>query len=197
VNTTLGPYKLSNVLIDGYDVVVNRPRNAAYRAPGVPAPTFAVESLVDELAERLEMDPMDLRLHNAAREGDRRPNGVVLAVNGNIEVMEAVKNSAHYRSELTGKNRGRGVAVGFWNANSGQHSINAQVNSDGKVTLNGAAIDIGGLRTTEAMTLAPGFTPRTRLKTSNGFIPSIRVRSSASLSRSRAQDCSQPSRASW
>ena len=154
VNTTLGPYKLSNVRIDGYDVVVNRPRNAAYRAPGVPAPTFAVESLVDELAERLEIDPMELRLRNAAREGDRRPNGVVLTVNGNIEVMEAVKNSAHYRSELTGKNRGRGVAVGFWNANSGQHSINAQVNTDGKVTLNGAAIDIGGLRTTEAMTLA-------------------------------------------
>ncbi|RLT27305.1 MAG: xanthine dehydrogenase family protein molybdopterin-binding subunit [Chloroflexi bacterium] len=154
VNTTLGPYKLENVRIDGYDVVVNRPRNAAYRAPGVPAPTFAVESLVDEVCERLEMDPIDFRLKNAAREGDRRPNGVVLTANGNIEVMEAVKNSAHYRSELTGKNRGRGIAVGFWNANSGQHSINAQVNTDGKITLNGAAIDIGGLRATEAMTLA-------------------------------------------
>jgi xanthine dehydrogenase molybdenum-binding subunit len=68
--------------------------------------------------------------------------------------MEKVRGSAHYRSELSGKNQGRGVAVGFWNANSGQHSINAQVNGDGKVTLNGAAIDIGGLRTTEAMTLA-------------------------------------------
>ena len=70
----------------------------------------------------MDMDPMDVRLKNAAREGTRRPNGTVLPVNGNIEVMEAVKASPHYRSELTGANRGRGVAMGFWNANAGAHS---------------------------------------------------------------------------
>ena len=48
------------------------PENAAYRAPGAPAPTFAVESLIDELAERLDMDPMDLRIKNAVDEGTRR-----------------------------------------------------------------------------------------------------------------------------
>ena len=154
MNTTLGTYTIPNVKIDGFDVVVNRPRNAAYRAPGVPAPTFAVESLMDEIAERLEIDPMDLRLKNAALEGSRRPNGVVLAVNGNVQVMEALKASAHYRSELTGKNRGRGVAVGFWNSGSGAHSINANLNVDGTVNLNGGAMDIGGLRATEAMTMA-------------------------------------------
>ena len=154
VNSILSPYIIPNITIDGYDVVVNRPRNAAYRAPGVPAPTYVVESLIDEIAQRLEVDPMDLRLKNAAKEGDRRPNGVVLGPNGNIEVMQRLKNSPHYRSELSGKNRGRGVAIGFWNANAGQHSINAAVNSDGMVLVNGGAIDIGGLRTTEAMTMA-------------------------------------------
>jgi CO/xanthine dehydrogenase Mo-binding subunit len=153
-NTILGPYNIPNVSIDGYDVVINRPKNAAYRAPGVPAPTFVVESLIDELAERLEIDPLEFRQKNAAKEGTRRPNGVVLGVNGNLEVMQRIQNSAHYRSELSGKNRGRGIAIGFWNAGSGAHPINASVNSDGTVLLNGAAIDVGGLRTTEAMTMA-------------------------------------------
>ena len=154
VNHAFGNYDVPNVKVDGYDVVVNRPRNAAYRAPGVPAPTFACESLIDELAERLDIEPMDLRLMNASKEGDRRANGMVLPQSGNVEVMEAVKNSAHYRSELTGKNTGRGVALGFWHAGAGQHSINANVNSDGTITLNAGAVDIGGLRATEAMTMA-------------------------------------------
>ena len=149
-----GNYDIPNVLIDGYDVVVNRPRNCAYRAPGVPQPTFACESLVDELAERLGIDGLDLRLRNASKEGDRRPNGMVLPVSGNVQVMEAIKSSQHYRSELTGRNRGRGIAVGFWHANTGQYSVNANVNSDGVVTLNAGAVDIGGLRATEAMSMA-------------------------------------------
>jgi CO/xanthine dehydrogenase Mo-binding subunit len=154
MNNSFGPYDIPNVKLDGYDVVVNRPRNAAYRAPGVPGPTFAVESLVDELAERLDIEPMELRQKNAAKEGTRRPTGVVLGPNGNLEVMETIKNSAHYRSELSGKNRGRGVAVGFWTAGAGQHSINAHVNSDGAVMIDSAAVDIGGLRASEAMTMA-------------------------------------------
>jgi len=79
---------------------------------------------------------------------------MVLPISGNLPVMEEVKNSAHYRSELTGANRGRGVAMGFWHANTGQHSINAQVVADGTILLNGGAMDIGGLRATEAMTMA-------------------------------------------
>ena len=154
VNSIFSPYMIPNITIDGYDVVVNRPRNAAYRAPGVPAPTFACESLIDELAERLDREPMDLRIQNASKQGDRRANGMVLPLSGNQEVMESLKNSAHYRSELTGSNTGRGVAMGFWHAGSGSHSINAVVNNDGTVSVNTGAVDIGGLRATEAMTVA-------------------------------------------
>ena len=153
-NHAFGNYNIPNTLVDGYDVVVNRPRNAAYRAPGVPAPTFACESLIDELAERLDREPMDLRIQNASKQGDRRANGMVLPLSGNQEVMESLKNSAHYRSELTGSNTGRGVAMGFWHAGSGSHSINAVVNNDGTVSVNTGAVDIGGLRATEAMTVA-------------------------------------------
>src|SRR5260370_41449772 len=78
MNVSFAPYDIPNVTMDGYDIVVNRPRNAAYRAPGAPAPTYAIESLIDELAIRLDMDPLDLRIRNAAKEGTRRPNGSVL-----------------------------------------------------------------------------------------------------------------------
>ena len=154
LNTSLGQYKIDNVTMDGYDVLVNRPRNAAYRAPGVPAPNYAIESLVDMMAEKLDIDPIDIRIQNSSGEGTRRPNGVIIGPNGNREVMQAIKNSAHYRSELTGKNRGRGVAIGFWNAGAGAHSMNAMLNADGSVTVNHGAVDIGGLRATEAMTFA-------------------------------------------
>ena len=56
----LSPYDIENVLIDGYDVVVNKPKTAAYRAPGQPQAAFAVEPVIDELAEKLGIDPMDL-----------------------------------------------------------------------------------------------------------------------------------------
>src|SRR5512135_476191 len=69
------PYRLENLLIDGYDVVVNKPRTAAYRAPGGTNAAFASETVLDELAERLGMDPIDIRLINGVREGDRRADG--------------------------------------------------------------------------------------------------------------------------
>jgi xanthine dehydrogenase molybdenum-binding subunit len=154
MNVSFAPYDIPNVKMDGYDIVVNRPRNAAYRAPGAPAPTYAIESLMDELARRLDMDPLDVRIKNAAKEGTRRPNGSVVGVTGNVDVMEQMKATQHYRSELTGKNRGRGVAVGFWGAASGAHSMNATVNNDGTVALNCSAVDVGGLRAAEAEVMA-------------------------------------------
>ncbi|MDA0302707.1 MAG: molybdopterin-dependent oxidoreductase, partial [Chloroflexi bacterium] len=154
LNTSFAAYDIPNVRMDGYDILVNRPRNAAYRAPGAPGPNYAIESLVDELAIKLELDPMELRLKNAAVEGTQRPNGTKVGVTGNVQVMKALMETPHYRSELTGPYRGRGIAVGFWGANSGTHSVNATVNQDGRVIINAAAMDIGGLRAAEAQVMA-------------------------------------------
>ena len=74
--SALGPYDLPHHLIEGYDVVVNKPKVASYRAPGAPQAEFAVESTIDELAEQLGMDPLALRLKNSARQGTRRSEGV-------------------------------------------------------------------------------------------------------------------------
>ena len=154
LNTSFAAYNIPNVRMDGYDILVNRPRNAAYRAPGAPGPNYAIESLLDELAIKLDMEPMKLRMKNAAVEGTQRPNGTKVGITGNVQVMQALMDSPHYRSELSGPYRGRGIALGFWGANSGAHSVNAMVNADGRVIINAAAMDIGGLRAAEAQVMA-------------------------------------------
>ncbi|MCB9122877.1 MAG: xanthine dehydrogenase family protein molybdopterin-binding subunit [Caldilineaceae bacterium] len=149
-----GPYKLDNVQIDGYDVVVNRPKSAAYRAPGGTNAAFASEAVVDELAEKLGTDPIAFRLHNAVREGDRRADGPELPLIGFIETLEAARDHAHYSAPLPGKQRGRGVAAGFWFNWGGKSSASASVNADGTVNLVEGSTDIGGSRASLAMQLA-------------------------------------------
>ena len=148
------PYDIPNVQLDGYDVVTNKPKTAAYRAPGAPLGCFAVEILVDELAEKLEIDPLEFRLRNAAEQGTRRADGTVNPVIGAVEVMEAVKDHPHYNTPLTGKNQGRGLAVGFWRNNSGPSCAIANVNPDGTVMLVEGSVDIGGSRVVIAQQLA-------------------------------------------
>src|SRR5712692_1230025 len=79
--TGLGPYKIDHLLVDGYDVVVNKQKVQAYRAPGQPQAAFAVEVVIDELAEQLRMDRMEFRLKNAVQQGDRMPNGLPTGLN--------------------------------------------------------------------------------------------------------------------
>ena len=81
--TMLGPYVIPNAYVEGLDVVTNVQKSSAYRAPGSPASAFAVETVVDELAEALSIDPIEFRMRNAAREGTRQPaNGPVYRKNG-------------------------------------------------------------------------------------------------------------------
>ena len=149
-----GPYDIPNALLDGYDVVVNKPRTAAYRAPGAPNVEFASEGIVDELAEKLGMDPIDLRLMNASKEGTRKVDGPLFRKIGCVEVLEAMKSHPHYAAPLEGPNRGRGVAVGYWFNIGEQSSVNISVNKDGSVGLTEGSTDIGGTRTSVAMQAA-------------------------------------------
>src|SRR5258708_27376930 len=112
--TVFAAYDVPSAVIDGFDVVVNKPSTAAYRAPGATNAAFAAESVVDEIAEKLGMDPIEFRLKNAAKEGTRRADGPKHRKVGCIEVLEAMKNHPHYQTPLKGKNRGRGLAIGYW-----------------------------------------------------------------------------------
>ena len=147
------PYDVDNVLIEGYEVVVNRPRVAAYRAPGAPQSMFAGESVVDELAERLGMDPIDFRLKNAAKQGTRAPYGPTFGRIGLRECLEAAKAHPNYAKPL-GENEGRGVAVGFWFNGGNQSSAEVHVTASGMVNVVEGSPDIGGSRASMALMAA-------------------------------------------
>jgi len=149
------PYNIANVRIDSYDVVVNKPKSTAYRAPGAPNAAHASESVLDELARRIGMDPLEIRRKNSAREGTRRADGTVFKQIGCEQTIDAAKDSAHYRSaKSAGEFVGRGVASGFWFNGGGQSSANIHVQSDGTVSLEEGSADIGGSRAAMAMIVA-------------------------------------------
>ena len=148
------PYDIENMLSDGYDVLVNKPKVAPYRAPAAPNAAFAGEQVVDELAQKLNIDPLEFRLMNAAKEGTRRVDGPIYPVIGNIECLEAAKDSTQYNSEIKGPYRGRGVASGFWFNIGFQSSAAISVNADGTISLVEGSTDIGGTRASIAMQAA-------------------------------------------
>ncbi len=152
--TMLAPYVIPNAHIEGFDVVVNTQKSAAYRAPGSPAAAFAAESVIDELADNLGIDPIEFRLLNAAKEGTRQPAGPVFRRIGNVEMLEAARDHAHYRTPIDGKYRGRGVASGAWFNGSGPASAVASVNPDGTISLIEGSPDIGGSRAVMAIHVA-------------------------------------------
>jgi CO/xanthine dehydrogenase Mo-binding subunit len=149
-----GAYNIPNLLVDGYDVVTNKQKVQAYRAPGQPQGAFAVEPLIDELAEKLGMDPLDFRLKNAVKEGDRMPNGVPHPYFGIREMEEAMKAHDHYQTPLAGPNQGRGVAVGYRWQGGQASSATITVNNNGTINLITGSVDIGGSRTAVAMQAA-------------------------------------------
>ena len=146
----LAAYKIPHFVIEAYDIVVNRPKVAAYRAPGSPSSTFATESVLDEIANRLEIDPIDFRLMNAMVEGDQAPYGPKYGPIGLKQVLESAKTHPHWQAPL-GLNQGRGVACGFWfNAGLGS-SATVSLNSDGSATVVTGNPDIGGTRVAQAL----------------------------------------------
>jgi CO/xanthine dehydrogenase Mo-binding subunit len=150
------PYEIENQRTVGYDVVCNRPKSAAYRAPGSPISAFAVESVVDILAQKIGMDPVDLRLKNAAKVGTPMIYGPKLAHGGYIETLEAVKNHPAWKAPL-GPNQGRGVASGYWFNGGGESSATVQVNTDGTILVATGSVDVGGSRASMALMAAETF----------------------------------------
>ena len=146
-------YDLPNVQITGYDVVSNRPKVAAYRAPGAPISSFGVESCVDGLARELRIDPLALREKNAAKEGTKAVHGPTWTNIGYLDTLTAVRKHPNYQIPL-GPNQGRGIACGFWFNVGGESSAQVHVNEDGSVSVASGSPDIGGSRASMAMMAA-------------------------------------------
>lgn len=139
------PYDIEHVKVIGHDVVVNRPKAAAYRAPGAPQSEFAVESVIDEMARKIGMDPLQLRLANAAKEGVKAAYGPTFGPIGLVETLEAARDHPHYRAPLA-PGQGRGIASGFWFNIGGQTCATLNLSEDGTVALVAGTPDIGGSR---------------------------------------------------
>ena len=152
--TMFAPYDIPNALVEGVDVLVNKQKAAAYRAPGSPAAAFAAEQAIDELAAELRIDPIEFRLINTSQEGSRQVAGPRFQRIGNRELLEAAREHPHVRTPLEGRLRGRGVAGGAWFNGSGPASAVASINPDGTVSLVEGSPDIGGSRTAMAMHVA-------------------------------------------
>ncbi|WP_101065777.1 xanthine dehydrogenase family protein molybdopterin-binding subunit [Roseovarius salinarum] len=151
--SAFAPYDLENVRTVGWDVVTNRPKAAAYRAPGAPMAAFAVESAIDELSKELGLDPLDVRLKNAAREGTKASYGPTFPAIGLEATLEAARAHPHWSAPL-GENQGRGVACGFWFNFGGNTCVSLNVAPDGTVTLSEGNPDIGGSRASMTMMAA-------------------------------------------
>jgi CO/xanthine dehydrogenase Mo-binding subunit len=151
--TAFACYDLKNVRTVGYEVLVNRPKVAAYRAPSAPMAAFAVESVVDEVAQKIGMDPVDFRIKNAAKQGTKSSYGPVYGPIGIGPTLAAAKKHPHMKAPL-GPNQGRGMACGFWFNFGGQTCTDINVAPDGSVTLTVGTVDVGGSRASLALCVA-------------------------------------------
>ena len=147
------PYDIANMRTIGYDVVCNRPKAVAYRAPGSPISAFAVESTLDAVAKKIGMDPLQLRLKNTAKIGTPLIWGPKHTHAGFAETLQALAKHPGYNAPL-GKNQGRGMASGYWFNGGGESSATVSINEDGTAVVATGSPDIGGSRASTALMAA-------------------------------------------
>jgi CO/xanthine dehydrogenase Mo-binding subunit len=154
-----GYYRFPNLEIRGHEVLTNKPGAGAYRAPGAQQATFAIESAVDELARKLDLDPLEFRLRNCAVEGDERPNGGAWPRIGLKECLLALQAHPAWQDRDSARARGRGVgiAVGGWPGGIEPATAVCRLDANGKLTVVLGSVDLTGTNTTFAQIAAETF----------------------------------------
>jgi len=153
-----GPYRVPNVQVDARAVRTHKVPCGAFRGFGEPQVVFACESQMDVLAERLGMDPLDLRRRNALREGDETITGHKLTASvGFAEVLDRVAESAEWKRKFAsyGTEKGPvrtgiglaacyyGVGLGAMGKHLNPAGANLVVHGDGSVTVAVGTTEIG------------------------------------------------------
>ena len=165
-----GYYRCANLDLEGVEVITNKPGVGAYRAPGSPQATFAIDQNIDAMARELGWDPLEFRIHNISVEGDPQPNDEPWPAIGAKEVLESLRNHPLYKNKPSGKGEGVGIAVGGWPGGVEPCAAHLRLNTDGTVNLSLGSMDISGTNTTMAMIAAETFGVRMdqiRLTTAN------------------------------
>jgi CO/xanthine dehydrogenase Mo-binding subunit len=152
-----GTYRTAAYDVEAFDVVTNRAPTTSYRAPGAAQTYFALESALDELAAKLDCDPIELRLRNASREGDPRPDGRPWPRIGLIECLEAARDQPAYGPRSPAPDEGIGVAAGGWLGSHEPAVAACRVEADGSLLVQSGSVDITGTDTTLAMIAAHAF----------------------------------------
>ena len=153
-----GPYRWEAHDLRGYGVQTNRFTFGAYRAPGAPTAAFALESLLDELAVALDLDPIEMRLRNAVVEGDVGVSGNPFPTVGAVEVLERLREHSLWRDrESLPDGEGVGMAAGYWPGGNEPAAAVCRVDADGTMTVVTSAADMSGVNTGFAVIAAAAF----------------------------------------
>jgi CO/xanthine dehydrogenase Mo-binding subunit len=151
-----GTYQCPNFEITGFEVSTNKTPVEAYRAPGAPQTYFALESAMDELALKLNMDPIELRLHNASREGDPGGDGKPWPRIAMVECLEEARQHPLY-TDPCANGEGVGIALGSWGGARTPSAAGCRVEPDGTLTVHVGTVDVSGSFTGLAMIAAESF----------------------------------------
>lgn len=149
-----GVYKFPHLKVDAYGVYTNKSGTAAYRAPGTPQVAFAGESQLDDIARKLNLDPVEFRLQNMRVEGDPVPAGPNEPKVGYKETLQAVADAVDWKNRTTGPNQGWGVAIGDWTNGCGPGGMFVSIHEDGSARIFHGSMDITGTDTALAQIVA-------------------------------------------
>jgi CO/xanthine dehydrogenase Mo-binding subunit len=153
-----GPYRWEAHDLRGYGVQTNRFTFGAYRAPGAPTAAFALESLLDELANAVDLDPIEMRLRNAVVEGDVGVSGNPFPTIGAVEVFERLREHSLWRDRKSlPADEGVGMAAGYWPGGNEPAAAVCRVDADGTMTVVTSAADMSGVNTGFAVIAAAAF----------------------------------------
>jgi CO/xanthine dehydrogenase Mo-binding subunit len=141
-----GPYAWPAYDIRAYGVRTNRFGVGAYRAPSGPPMALALETLIDELATDLNIDPIELRRRNVVAEGAAMVDGDAWPVHGALEVLDALEASPVWRDRANGSDdEGVGVALGYWPGATNAAAAACRVSPDGSVQILTGVADMSGV----------------------------------------------------
>jgi CO/xanthine dehydrogenase Mo-binding subunit len=153
-----GPYRWQAHELTSLGVATNRVTFGAYRAPAAPPAAFAVESLLDELARRLEVDPLELRLRNVIGKGDPNPAGQEFPIFGARECLERLRDHPLWAKRgQVAHGEGVGVAVGWWPGGYEPAAAACRLDADGNLTVITGAADMSGVESGFATIAAEAF----------------------------------------
>ncbi len=155
---TAGPYRWRAHHLTALGVATNRMTFGAYRGPTAPPAAFALESLIDELAGRLGLDPIELRLRNVAVEGDPAPSGQPFPVFGARQCLERIRDHPLWaRRDQLSQGEGIGASVGWWPGGYEPAAALCRLDADGRLTVITGAADMTGVETAFATIAADAF----------------------------------------